>query len=238
MNEEKYEEQGISLSDLLFLVKKNLILIFVITGCCALISGVYGFLIKQITYTATTSLIIDADPSSSGSSSSSEYNYYSYSVNLTNTFKEFIVDDAVLRVALEDLQAKYPELTVQKIKDVITITTSTSSSIMKISAATNDSQMSIDIANAVSNCAIECADASGTVSLVDKLKVYGPAIETTAKRGAALVCVIAVLVGLVGSFAIILIKYLTDNTYTSKDAFEKTFNINILACLQDAEGGE
>ena len=52
-----------------------------------------------------------------------------------------------------------------------------------------------------------------------------------------LLFVASFLIGLIISFAIVLIKFLSDDTYTSKDAFEKTFNINILSSIQNAEGG-
>ena len=47
MNEELYQEQGISFSDILFLVKRNILLILVITILCTIVGGVYAYGIKN-----------------------------------------------------------------------------------------------------------------------------------------------------------------------------------------------
>ena len=57
--------------------------------------------------------------------------------------------------------------------------------------------------------------------------------STTASRGAALVIIACFLVGAMLSFGVILIQYLLDDTYNSKEAIEKNLNINVIASLPD-----
>lgn len=237
MQEEKYEEQGISLNDLFFLVKKNLVLILIVTIGCTILGAIYGFFIKETTYSATTTAIVNVDKDEAGSSSA-EYSIYSYCVLLANNYSVFIKTQPVLDDVVNDLKNEYPDLTQKAVKECITVSIESSTTIILVTAKTNDSAKSIAIANAVVASTIQVANASGAESLANKLFIIDGASETTATRGAAIVCVVSLLIGLVISFAIVLIKYLADDTYTSKDAFEKAFNINILACLQDAEGSE
>ena len=63
--------------------------------------------------------------------------------------------------------------------------------------------------------------------------------DVTYRRGALTTILISFLIGLVLSFIIILIKYLTDDTFTSKESFEEVTGINVLSIIGEvtASGG-
>ena len=63
--------------------------------------------------------------------------------------------------------------------------------------------------------------------------------DVTYRRGALTTILISFLIGLVLSFIIIWIKYLTDDTFTSKESFEEVTGINVLSIIGEvtASGG-
>ena len=77
------------------------------------------------------------------------------------------------------------------------------------------------------------------IILANKLKVFSEAsMDTTSIKSNKLIIVaVAIVIGLVISFGIILVKYLSDDTFTSKESFEKAYNINILSSIHEADGG-
>lgn len=245
---EVQEEQGISIKSLLYLCKKNLLLIILITALCTLVAAVYGFGFKSYSYTSTATALCEADPSSGGGS---EYSAYSYAVYLTNTFKDFITSDPVTDLTKQKLDAlketkgpDYPSISSQGIKNAITVTLGEYSVIIVIKVKTSNQELSADIANLVLESAIEAANEvdpnTGKVKyqiLYDKLKVVDNAKKEAGSRGALTVCLIGFAVGIVLSIAVIIIKYLNDDTYTSKEDFEKEYKINILAAIPDSNGG-
>ena len=125
-----------------------------------------------------------------------------------------------------------------------TISTTTNSLIISIKYKSSNEALSIVVANLLVEKTKEIADKyeeeggekvydykmlAGNFASVDVADTF----TTDASRGAAKVIIICFLVGIVLSAAIILIKFFVDDTYTSKEAFEKAFNINVLTLLPD-----
>ena len=57
-NENKVEEQGLSISDIFFIVKKNIIFIIIITMIFTLVGGFYAVKVKKPTYTAISTAMV------------------------------------------------------------------------------------------------------------------------------------------------------------------------------------
>lgn len=262
------EEKGISLSDIFFLIKKNFLLILIITALFTIAGGVYGLKFKKITYTAKAEAIVMADSSSTTPSASTNYQEYVMSTYLINTFNTFIVSNKVVGAVVDDLtetldtyKANNPDAVlpddyktysnpenrgslIKKIQDNASVSTSTNSLIITIKYKSNNEALSIVVTNLLVEKTKEIADKNeevdgkkeydykmlaGNFASIDEAEPS----TVTASRGAAIVIIVCALIGLVISFAIILIKYLCDDTYTSKEAFEKAFNINVLTLLPD-----
>ena len=247
MEEEKNE--GITFRMILYLCKKNLLLIIIITLLATVIASIYGFVFKPYSYTSTATALCEADVSSVGGTN--EYSSYSYSVYLTNTFKDFITSQPVLDEAKSILDetkktkgGDYPSVTTAYIKDAISIQLNDYSVMVFISCKTSNQELSADMANAVLNSAIDQANQIDPNTgkpkyqvLYDKLKFVEPATLSTGSRGALTVSLIGLAIGLVISFVVVFIKYVADDTYTSKEDFKNDFNINILASIPDVEIG-
>lgn len=260
------EERGITLSDIFFLIKKNILMICIITLVLTLAGAVYGLKFKKITYTAKAEAIVMAE--SNGSTAQANYQEYVTSTYLINTFTTFIVSNKVLTAVTIDLsdrldayKAEHPDAVLpENYKDLskeenrnsvistiqknTTISTTTNSLIISIKYKSSNEALSIVVANLLVEKTKEIADKyteeggekvydykmlAGNFASVDVADTF----TTDASRGAAKVIIICFLVGIVLSAAIILIKFFVDDTYTSKEAFEKAFNINVLTLLPD-----
>ncbi len=233
---ENESEELISLKQILFLLKKNVFFILCAVLFCSLLGAIYGFFIKSITYETTITGMVEAEMPNMGANESSAY---SYSVNLTNTFKVFAVSDPVITKAYSKLVNEYPDITKKQIKDSVTFNISQQSMIITLTAKSTNDELSKEIAKAVMDSAIECSnqlDSEGNPEytiLNNKLKEFPGEIETIATRGALKVVLIAACIGLVISLGIIILKYIINDTYTSKKDFEKEYNIDILASIPD-----
>ena len=255
MNEELYQEQGISFSDIFFLIKRNILLILIVTILSVLAGGIYAFGIKKPVYSAEATAVVQAEPNSTNVN---EATSYSYSVALANTFNKIIKSITVINEAADQLiEAKeYTEeqrtSLKNKLKNNVSVSSDTSSLMLTLTAKSVDPEEAILLVNAllkatitvvdqhaVDENGVEIPDEYNYIILANKLKVLSEAsIETTVQKSNKLIIVVvACMIGVIISFGIILIKYLSDDTYTSKDAFEKTFNINILSSIQNIEGG-
>lgn len=260
MNEETYNEQGISLSDLFFLIKRNFLMILIITIICAIAGGVYAFSIKKPVYTAIATAVVQAEPTNNGSEATS----YSYSVALTNTFKDLIKNITVINVAADELidENNYSEgernALKAKLQKNVSVSSTTSTLTLTVSANSTTPEEAILLANAILKATVSVVDKYAVNSetgevikdtngepvhnyiiLANKLKVFSEAsMDTTSIKSNKLIIVaVAIVIGLVISFGIILVKYLSDDTFTSKESFEKAYNINILSSIHEADGG-
>lgn len=231
VNDNNFEEKGLSLSDLFFLAKKNVIMILIIIFCFILCGAVYGFGIRKTTYSSSATAIVMAE---SSSSTANGYQDYLYSNYLINTFKDFIVSESVLELTKAELSAY--DLTKEQIASSIKVSVTTNSLILKIESKASSHDLAVKLVNTILDKAIEAANKmeNGDYKysvLANKLIDMEYATEATGTRGALMVLAISFLLGLIVSFGIVLIKYLVEDTFTSKDEFEQMFDLKILSLL-------
>ena len=244
-------EKSVTLKDLLFIIKKNIWMILIITFLTTAAAAVYGLGFKPITYKASATALVDNNNASSGGGSSSEYQNYILSTYLMNTFKDFVVSDLVLKDTVETLKTEKPDrfknLTLNTIKANLSVSVSTSNSlILTTTFKYKNGEDAVDIVNQV---------LASTVKIVNekdehgeyKMKVLAESFviidsaeigNVTSSRGASVVILIGFFGGFVLAFVIGLIKYLADDTYTSKEEFEAAFDVNVLSLLVDVSGNK
>lgn len=225
------DESGISLSDIFFLIKKNIIMILLITGLFTLCGGVYGLCFKSVNYKTSSTAIVMSE----SSSSNSNYQDYLFSNYLVNSFKTFIVSDPVLSKVSE--KTGVPKANLAK---MVSVNSETNSLILKITVeSTLGDEKTIEIANEILDTAIEVANTKQEdgeykyTVLANNLVDMEYAFETSASRGAAMVILVAMMIGLIISFVIIFIKYSLDDTVNSRDFMEKECGITVLAAISE-----
>ena len=97
-NNSQNTNEGISFLELLSLVKKNLVLILVVTVLFTACGAIYGKFVKKPIYSATATAVIQVD-----NSSLSEYNAFVYAQYLVNSMSEFIISDNVTKEVAKEL---------------------------------------------------------------------------------------------------------------------------------------
>lgn len=251
-----YQEEGVTMRQIFSLMKKNWIIILAVTLAFTIVGAIYGLGFKQTTYTASADLMVKGHDD--GSSASSEYTFSYY---LVNTIKPFITGDSVVENVAESVfkpTSENLEGVKNSLKSNLTVTTSTNSLIITIAYKASDEKTAINVVNAFVASAISVANAKQLDQngdpILDKDGNYiyttadgylantifelNAATTATGKRGASLVIIIAFLVGFALSFAAVLIKYLANDTFTSKDDLESSCGVNVLALIEDAGGDE
>jgi len=241
-------EKSISLGELFFLAKKNIILILIITIVCTAIGGVYGLFIKERSYTASATTMVMVDTSKQSTVTSTEYSNYMYSTYLINTYKDFVVSHKVIDEVVTNLaNSKGYVLTYKTITENLSISNDQNSLVVTLSYTAHGNekeQESIDVVNEILKTSIKIVDEEKLESDSTKLKYFilsnsvqpiDYATSAIGKRGASTIIIISFVVGLVISFGIILIKYLTDDTFKSKEEFKRIFGIDVIATIPDLE---
>lgn len=234
------QESGISFANLLFLIKKNIVMIFAITFVFILCGGIYAFGFKKTVYTAKTSIIVMATPESS----TTEYNAAQLSSFLINTVQDFIKADPVVKETSEETGCSEA-----KIIKGLSISSKANNLIITINYKSTSKEEAIAVVNSITRNVQIVVDSTREDDptaykyyiFANKIVPINFANDAVGSRGAAMILVISALLGAIVSFAIVLIKYLMDDTYTSKEDFEKEFKINVLALIErieDEEGGK
>lgn len=245
-NENKIEEQGLSISDIIFLIKRNILFIILVTVIFTLAGAFYGLTIKKPSYTATSTAVVVIDTQSS-SNQTANYVYASY---YTSTFTAFIKSNPVLKKACDLLETKGIDIDRTTLAKAVSISAQSDSLIITINAtvtsknSTEGSENAVLIANTLLEAAIEVSNITEIKNGKEEFK-YKPFAnnliemeqadieDVTKSRGAFTIIVICMLLGLALSFGLSLIKYLLDDTYNSKESFEKTYGINVLALIPE-----
>ncbi len=235
------QESGVTFGELFSLFKKNIIFIIIITLFCTIIGAIYGLVFKETTYKAQTQAMVVSQ--TAPGDQSNEYQNYLLSNYMVNTFKGFLTSDAVLKAVSEKTG-----ISPKALREKVSVTTDSGNLLVTISYESNNSEEAIKVANAIVEEAIRLSNEKKIVGdkeeytvaggfLANKLFLLNEATETTGSRGASVIIIITFLVGVILSYGIILVKYLMDDTYTSKTEFEETFGINVLTLVEDAKIG-
>lgn len=260
-NVQVYEEsQSLTLKDLFFILRRNLILIACVTIFITALGCVYGFFFKSYTYSADATIMVKAD---SQSASAEKYNDTTLALKMVETIKEFLVDDIVITKTAEKLADSENEVNAIKnmLKGGISIDSTEESLIVRINFKSSvkklhENEEEIFVVKAI-NTLIETAqevsntplfDADGNIKVDDKGNVeykyefvagniqdlsLPSNTQYDASRGAAIVVIICFIIGAVIGYLIALFRHMLDDTFKTKEDLENITGYPILACIDD-----
>lgn len=143
MEERKETNSALTLKDLWLVIKKNWLIILIVTLVVTSLGIVYGFVLKKDNYSASSSVIITSQEIVN------EYDQGISSMNeallATSTIKEFMVNDIVISKVADELSTDFDNYKYQDLKSIIreglTIKNSTQSLILNINFSTNTSKI-------------------------------------------------------------------------------------------------
>ena len=216
-------------------------MILVITFLFTLAGAIYGLKYKETTYTASGSAIILVGQGDS----TNEYQNVLIAQYMITTFQDYMSSGAVITDVVNSESCKEYNLNVNNVINSLSINTlSTNSLVLNVKYKSNNKEQAIKVLNQILDSTYALSNSEKyKKTLGDKFIIldYSSDFNTEGSRGAALIIIITFILGVIISLAIILLKYLLDDTYTSKEAFEKQLNVNVLTCLpliKEEKGGK
>lgn len=226
------EENSITLSDILRVVWKNIILICSITVVAVVGCIIYVFGFVTPTYKATSEIIVAVESKSETST-----------VDYTNTLKivstvgnELVKSDYVLEKVVD----KHKDLTKEKIASNITSSVSTTSYVVSITYVDTDEKRAVSVVNDLANALNEYVTIdesvqafklkTSTINIADKSVYNSP--------NKKLYVLVAFLAGLVISLVVVFIKEFMSTKFKTKDEIEQILGKDIIGVLPNVVKGK
>lgn len=227
--------EAITFADILFIIRKNIILLLIITVLFGIGGGIYGFKYTKTTYTAVSTAMIAKEQNSANNPDID----YSLSLNLVHTFQQLLSSEAIFKKTSEALRDKYEDQTITagEIKGATSVSIEQYGLMITISATTTrSSEFAIDIANQLLYSSIEYANndletTEGFKPLADKIIVVDIATSAPQANKSKTILILSILIGFVVGLIAVVIKQLLNDTFTSREEFERNTGLNVLVML-------
>lgn len=225
--DEKNTAKTISLGEIFASLKAHLIFIIVFTLAISVIGAIYALAFKKTTYTASATLQVYVQPTEDNKiSEATAYSFGSYLVDdymKVLKYPEYIKNAAEkgVKINASGLKFDHPE------KSVLLEVAYTVKSKKDVREKTaNDLNKYLEYTK-------EAIDAGENSNYAGRLRIESKATADTvsASRGAGTTIIIAFILGLVLSVAIIVIKYFVDDTFKSKEDVESVTGATVLTVI-------
>lgn len=161
------EESGITLKDIFYIIKKNIIVILSIIVAVLIVGSVYTFKIQKPVYQSSAEVMVSA------SSSDIEGQNYSLASYLTNTFVAYFKSDLVLDEVVNKLNEQNITVTTGELKNNLDISIVNDSLILELDYTSPSVNNSKIILNTIIDTAIEITNKENISELLkDKIMVF------------------------------------------------------------------
>lgn len=198
--------------------------------CAAIICLVIGFaLAKWIIapqYASSTMLVVNAASTQSNTNTITN-DQLTTAQELVNTYSVILKSDTVLEQVISDLNLNTTADTFAK---SITVEGVNQTQVLKITVKNNNPQMAKNIANDIARVApsvIIKTVKAGSVEVVSTAKLDPKPVFPSV----TLFTACGFLIGFIGSFLIVLVRDLLDNTFDSDDDVEKRLGISVIGVI-------
>ncbi|MHC1719609.1 MAG: YveK family protein [Clostridiaceae bacterium] len=220
------EELELDLRDILYIIRKRMKMIVLITLTCTILSGVVSFFVLNPVYEAKTSIIVGKIQTTD--QTSTQYNDVLLYQKLIKTYMEIAKSRIVAEEAYITLDFKYA---VEDIQKAIQVSNQTDTQILVIKAQNGDPYEAVKLCAAVSNAFINQSKVvfptGGDIQVMDRAKVP----ENPIKPNKAMNVAIAFLIGLMGSVGLAFILEFMDRTIKTEDDISRFVGIPILGII-------
>lgn len=237
MNE--VEEDVIDLSEVLGVVKKNLVLFISIVLVCAGISfSVVNFAMED-EYTSTAKIII-VQNNDNAVQNSLTYSEVQLSQKLANTYKQIIMSEAISDTVIKELNLEKYGIDTNVFNSMVTVNSIDNTEVMSVSVVSNDPVLSASIANKTVDVFIRKIP---NIMKVENVSVLSNAKIPSRKSGPSVKTgvIIGAVIGIFICAAITLIKILTDTQVKTEEEVKKILDYPIIGNIPEIdldEGGK
>ena len=224
------EESGITLKDIFYIIKKNIIVILSIIVAVLIIGSVYTFKIQKPVYQSSAEVMVSA------SSSDIEGQNYSLASYLTNTFVAYFKSDLVLDEVVNKLNEQNISVTTSELKNNLDISIVNDSLILELDYTSPSINNSKIILNTIIDTAIEITNKENVSELLkDKIMVFSYGKDGQRVSKTMMNLALSLVIGVVIAFLYVLIKNAFDDTFKSKKDIEVVLNIPVIASIPHYE---
>ena len=243
MNNEVLEEKnGLTFSDLLYIIRKHIIVIII----AIVVFTIAGFGLgkyKTATspqYVARGSMMVSVEQVEN----TNNYQQYQISQYLKDTFVVFVTKDVVMQEASKRIADQYGvTIAPRTLKNSFTIELSGDSLIMDLTYTSGDAKKSIAVLNVIMESAVAVAnetEENGTPKykfLSENIVVLDKANEYSVSQTSNTVkyTIIFFALGAVVAFLYVLIRELTNNKFKDTEEVERLIGVPVLAGIPDYE---
>ena len=224
------EESGITLKDIFYIIKKNIIVILSIIVAVLIVGSVYTFKIQKPVYQSSAEVMVSA------SSSDIEGQNYSLASYLTNTFVAYFKSDLVLDEVVNKLNGQNISVTTSELKNNLDISIVNDSLILELDYTSPSINNSKIILNTIIDTAIEITNKENISELLkDKIMVFSYGKDGQRVSKTMMNLALSLVIGVVIAFLYVLIKNAFDDTFKSKKDIEVVLNIPVIASIPHYE---
>lgn len=224
------EESGITLKDIFYIIKKNIIVILSIIVAVLIVGSVYTFKIQKPVYQSSAEVMVSA------SSSDIEGQNYSLASYLTNTFVAYFKSDLVLDEVVNKLNEQNITVTTGELKNNLDISIVNDSLILELDYTSPSVNNSKIILNTIIDTAIEITNKENISELLkDKIMVFSYGKDGQRVSKTMMNLALSLVIGVVIAFLYVLIKNAFDDTFKSKKDIEVVLNIPVIASIPHYE---
>lgn len=224
------EESGITLKDIFYIIKKNIIVILSIIVAVLIVGSVYTFKIQKPIYQSSAEVMVSA------SSSDIEGQNYSLASYLTNTFVAYFKSDLVLDEVVNKLNEQNISVTTSELKNNLDISIVNDSLILELDYTSPSVNNSKIILNTIIDTAIEITNKENISELLkDKIMVFSYGKDGQRVSKTMMNLALSLVIGVVIAFLYVLIKNAFDDTFKSKKDIEVVLNIPVIASIPHYE---
>lgn len=224
------EESGITLKDIFYIIKKNIIVILSIIVAVLIVGSVYTFKIQKPVYQSSAEVMVSA------SSSDIEGQNYSLASYLTNTFVAYFKSDLVLDEVVNKLNEQNITVSSSELKNNLDISIVNESLILELDYTSPSINNSKIILNTIIDTAIEITNKENISELLkDKIMVFSYGKDGQRVSKTMMNLALSLVIGVVIAFLYVLIKNAFDDTFKSKKDIEVVLNIPVIASIPHYE---
>ena len=230
---ENLQETEIDLRVVLDILRKNILVILIVSLIFAAGAFVYSsfFITKQ--YQASATLIVNNKAEGTTTYNTSEMNA---AQGLADVYSIIIKSDTVLQPVIDELNLN---MSYEKLKSLITVSTVNSTQVITISMDHPDPEYAQKIIEEIVKIAPEIIKdkvEAGSVKVISESRIAnnGAPVSPSTKKYA----LIGGLIGLVLTLIVIFVREFTNNTFKTEDDISRTLNIPLLGIIPSVDEKE
>ena len=224
--QENEKKDSIFLSDIIRVVKKNIILIALIVMAITAMGGVYAFKFTTPVYRSTSSVVVQVPTTTS---STGDYDITA-SLRYVVTVADMISETSILEPVAEEYNMTYSQL-----RGSVSVSNAENSSLIRITVVHTSPEKAQEIANAIAAQVCSEAKEDGVFFFaVGYMKQSGFALRGTySSPNKKLLVIVAFMAGCALACAVVFVKEFMSNKFKTKDEIEVVLDERVIGVFRN-----